>query len=97
MSAGTGDFILEQVEEIISNMETGEERTVSIYVDTPLAINFERIAVVSWPGKNITMNGPKDVVRVKNEKPKIVSPQLDAAISPAKTCDKKLKHQAVET
>ena len=72
LSASSGEFLLEMVEEIIHDTVSGEERVVMIYDDTPVIIKYEKVAIISYPGKNITQNGAVSVQKLnKPEPPKV--------------------------
>lgn len=53
----SGEFLLEQVEEILLNSLNGKEETVAIFTDMTVNVRLENVACIEFPGQNITFNG----------------------------------------
>ena len=77
--------MLSATEEKLMNINTGEERTVDIYLD-PIVLRMETIASVKFVGKNITRNGVvavESLPDVTNPAPHRTVTQKNNAASPS--------------
>jgi len=78
LSFNSGEYLLEQVEEILVDSVSGKEECVNIFTDQPINIKMDNVAIIEFKGLNITFNGCENL-RHKNELPKGCKAALPAS------------------
>ena len=93
LSFNSGEFLLEQVEEILVDSTTGKEECVNIFTEQAINIKMVNVAAIDFKNKNITFNGC-ETIRKNVELPIGCKPALPAEI---KKIDNKKEEPKQET